>query len=119
MTGRQGKMVDQVAIGIGVAKDPGARIHRQLKNKTALIALASGMHANFHHALPDGAAVTVAREMANGVKHSVLKSNFDWIFDIELVNGSMQFATLLNNRRKIFVQSRNDFADLYVSNHRS
>src|ERR1700678_2728595 len=119
MTGRQIEMVDQIAVGIDIAKNPGARIYRQLKDETTLASLASGVHANLHHALPDGSAVAIARKMANGIEHSVLKSNFNRIFDIELVNRSMQFATLFNNCRKIFVQSSNDFADLYVGKHRS
>src|ERR1700688_1611482 len=104
-------MVDKITVGIGVAKNPGPRIHRKLKDKTALVALAPGVHAHLHHALPDGAAVAITREMANGVEHSVLKSNFNRIFDIELVNSRMQFATLLNKCGK-------DFADLYVGDHR-
>ena len=119
VTGRQVEVVDKIAVGIGIAKNPGARIYRQLKNKTALVALASGVHANLHHALPDRAAVAIAREMANGVEHSVLESNFNRIFDIEFVNRRVQFAALLDNCCKIFVQSGNDFADLYVGNHRS
>jgi len=47
--------------------------------------------------------IGTAREMANGVEHSVLGSGFNRIFDVELVNRSMQFATLLDNCRKIFV----------------
>src|SRR6202046_1934898 len=119
MTGRQVEVVHEIAVGIGIAKNPGARIYRQLKDKAALVALAAGVHANLHHALPDGATVAVAREMANGVEHSVLKSNFNRIFDIELVHGRMQFAALLDNCRKIFVQSGDDFADLYIGDHRS
>src|SRR5450432_671752 len=69
MPGRQVEVVHQVAIGIGISKDAGSRIDRQLKNKTSLVALAPGVHANFHHALPDGMAVAIAREMANGVEH--------------------------------------------------
>src|ERR1700730_11875155 len=119
MTGRQVEVVDKIAIGIGVAKNPGARIYRKLKDETALVAFASGVHANLHHALPDGAAVAIARKMANGVEHSVLKNSFNRIFDVELVNSSMQFATLLNNCRQVLVQSGNDFAYLYVCDHRS
>src|SRR6202165_2481324 len=119
MTGRQVEVVNKIAVGIGIAKNPGARIYRKLKDETALVAFASGVHANLHHALPDGAAVAIAREMANGVEHSVLKSNFNRIFDIEFVNRRMQFAALLNNCGEVFVQFSNDFADLYIGDHRS
>src|ERR1019366_3477026 len=69
MAGRQVEVVHQIAIGIGIAKNAGSRIDRQLENKTALVTFASGVHANFHHALPDQMAVAIAREMANGVEH--------------------------------------------------
>jgi hypothetical protein len=52
-----------------VRKNARARIHRQLKNETALIALAPRMHANFHHALPHRVAISIARKMADGVEH--------------------------------------------------
>jgi hypothetical protein len=69
MAGRQVEVVHKIAIGIGIRKNAGSRIDRQLKNETALVAFASGVHANFHHALPDEMAVAIAREMANGVEH--------------------------------------------------
>src|ERR1035438_908783 len=69
MAGRQVEVGHQIAVGIGIAKNPGARIDRQLKNKTALVTFASMVHANFHHALPDEMAVAIASEMANGVEH--------------------------------------------------
>ena len=69
VAGRQVEVVDQIAVGIGIAKNTGPRIDRQLKNKTPLVALAPRVRANFHHALPDGMAVAIAREMANGVEH--------------------------------------------------
>src|ERR1019366_10414195 len=49
----------------------------------------------------------------------VLESNLNWIFDIEFVDRRMQFAALLDDCRKIFVQPGNDFVNLYVGNHRS
>ena len=119
MTGRQVEVMNKIPVGIGVAKNSRARIYRQLKNETALVAFASGMHANLHHALPDGATVAIARKMANGIKHSVLKSSLNRIFDVELVNSSMQLATLLDDCGKILMQSGNDFVYLYVGNHRS
>src|ERR1700733_13805038 len=69
MTRRQVEVVHKIAVGIGITENPGAGIYRQLKDKTALVALASGVHANLHHALPDEMAVAIAREMANGVEH--------------------------------------------------
>jgi len=81
--------------------------------------LTSGVHANFHHALPDRAAVAVAREVANGVEHLVLKSNFDRIFDIKFVNRCVQFAALLNDCGEVLVQPADDFIDLSIRNLRS
>jgi hypothetical protein len=69
MAGMQVEVVHKIAIGIGIAKDAGSRFDRKLKNKTALVIFAYGVHANFHHALPDGMAVAISREMANGVEH--------------------------------------------------
>src|ERR1700683_3574179 len=74
MAGRQVEVVHEISIGIGIAKNAGSWIDRKLKNKTALVALASGMHANFHHALPDEMAIAIAREMAYGVEHYVWKA---------------------------------------------
>ena len=71
---RQIEMMDQVAIGVGVAEDADAWIDGQLKHKAALIALASGVHANLHHALPDWTAVPVPREMSDGVEHQFSKA---------------------------------------------
>jgi hypothetical protein len=69
MAGRQVEVVHQIAMGIGITENAGSRVDRELKNKTALVTFASGVHANFHHALPDGMAVAIAREMANGIEH--------------------------------------------------
>src|SRR5258706_15248364 len=74
MAGRQGEMVHKIAIGVGMAKNAGARINRQLKNKAALFAFTSGGHANFHHALPDETAVAGTAEIADGVEHQVSKA---------------------------------------------
>ena len=97
MPGRQVEVVHEIAVGIRVAKNPGSRIDRQLKNKTALVAFGSGVHTNFHHALPDEMAIAIAREMANGVVHLGLKSDFNRIIDIEFMNRRVQFAALLDN----------------------
>jgi hypothetical protein len=69
MPRRQVEVVYQIATGIGVAKNASPWIDGQLKNKTPLIAFTSGMHANFHHASPHEATVTITRKMTNGVKH--------------------------------------------------
>src|ERR1035438_8168487 len=69
MAGRQVEVVHQIAMGIGITENADSRVDRELKNKTALVSLASGVHANFHHALPDGMAVAIARQMANGIEH--------------------------------------------------
>ena len=71
---RQVEVVHQISVAIGIAKYAGSWIYRKLKNEAALVSLAPRMHANFHHALPYGAAVTIAREMSNGVEHQDSKA---------------------------------------------
>jgi hypothetical protein len=69
---RQVEMMHQITARVGVRKNAGPGIDRQLKNETALVAFTSGVHANFHHALPDELAVAKAREMSNRVEHRTL-----------------------------------------------
>ena len=59
----------KIATEVGIDKNAGSRMDRQLKNETALIAFASRVHANFHHALPDEMAVAIARKVSNGIEH--------------------------------------------------
>jgi hypothetical protein len=69
MAGGQIEMMHQIAASIGIGKNTCPRINGQLKNEATLIALTSRVHSHFHHALPDEAAVAIAREMSNGVEH--------------------------------------------------
>ena len=71
VTGGQVEVVHEIAARIRIAENARAGIDGELKNEAALIALAPGVHADFHHALPDELAVAIAREMANGVKHQL------------------------------------------------
>jgi hypothetical protein len=70
-------MVHQIADVILIREDPGLRTYGQLKGEASLRVFAARLHAQFHHALPDGTAVAETSEMPDSVKHQASKAT--WI----------------------------------------
>src|ERR1700742_1392423 len=60
------KMMGVVAEVIAIGEDPAARTDRERKRKTALITVATRMHARFHHAFADHVAVVKLGEVPDG-----------------------------------------------------
>ena len=58
---------------------------------------AERVHAHFHHALPDGPVVAVARQVPDRVEHQLSNATSIGIVDVRLVHGEMQRGALLED----------------------
>jgi hypothetical protein len=71
MTGRDVEMMDDVAVVVLVHQHARGRRGAEAEAKTTLRPVAARLHAHFHDALSDRLVVGEARQMADGVAHTL------------------------------------------------
>ena len=68
---RDVEMVDGVTVGVSVGEDLGGGIQLEIKAGQALLGRLSGLHPDFHQALPDGCRIMVAGDVSDFEQHGI------------------------------------------------
>jgi hypothetical protein len=75
MLRRHVKMVNEITDVILIRENPDLRTDGQLKGEASLRMLAARLHAQFHDALPNRAAVPKTSEMPDRVEHQASRAD--------------------------------------------